>query len=192
MNLPNKLTAIRLISAIPFIYFLQESSNVTDSNIYRLIAFGIFIFASLTDWLDGYIARKYNLITDLGKIMDPLADKILVISALVIFVKLDYIPSWMSIVVIAREFLISGIRTIAAAKGEVIPAGILGKYKTTTQMIVIIIMLFFGLGKTEQQYAMFKTLYYYLTLIPVILTIWSGWEYSVKAKHYFLEENNKE
>ena len=141
MNLPNKLTAIRLISAIPFIYFLQESSNVTDSNIYRLIAFGIFIFASLTDWLDGYIARKYNLITDLGKIMDPLADKILVISALVIFVKLDYIPSWMSIVVIAREFLISGIRTIAAAKGEVIPAGILGKYKTTTQMIVIIIML---------------------------------------------------
>nr|WP_307775430.1 CDP-diacylglycerol--glycerol-3-phosphate 3-phosphatidyltransferase [uncultured Cetobacterium sp.] len=188
MNLPNKLTAIRLILAVPFIYFLQESSNVDNESLYRLIAFGIFIFASLTDWLDGYIARKYNLITDLGKIMDPLADKILVISALVIFVKLDYIPSWMSIVVIAREFLISGIRTIAAAKGEVIPAGMLGKYKTTTQMIVIMIMLFFGLGNgTNPEF--YKDLYFYLTLIPVVLTIWSGWEYSVKAKHYFLNEN---
>ncbi|MGL5917945.1 MAG: CDP-diacylglycerol--glycerol-3-phosphate 3-phosphatidyltransferase [Cetobacterium sp.] len=186
MNLPNKLTAIRLILAIPFIYFLQESANVTESDLYRLIAFGIFIFASLTDWLDGYIARKYNLITDLGKIMDPLADKILVISALVIFNKLDYIPSWMSIVVIAREFLISGIRTIAAAKGEVIPAGILGKYKTTTQMIVIIIMLFFGLGSNPEKIELYKTIYFYMTLIPVILTIWSGWEYSIKAKHYFL------
>ncbi|WP_418965776.1 CDP-diacylglycerol--glycerol-3-phosphate 3-phosphatidyltransferase [Cetobacterium sp.] len=188
MNLPNKLTAIRLILAVPFIYFLQESAGTTHHTLYRMIAFGIFIFASLTDWLDGYIARKYNLITDLGKIMDPLADKILVISALVIFVKLDYIPSWMSIVVIAREFLISGIRTIAAAKGEVIPAGILGKYKTTTQMIVIIVMLFFGLGNTPEKEIMYKNIYYYMTLIPVVLTIWSGWEYSVKAKHYFLGE----
>ncbi|WP_297598088.1 CDP-diacylglycerol--glycerol-3-phosphate 3-phosphatidyltransferase [uncultured Cetobacterium sp.] len=189
MNLPNKLTATRLILAVPFIYFLQESATATDHNLYRLVAFGIFIFASLTDWLDGYIARKYNLITDLGKIMDPLADKILVISALVIFVKLDYIPSWMSIVVIAREFLISGIRTIAAAKGEVIPAGVLGKYKTTTQMIVIMIMLFLGLGKTPEQAVLYKQIYFYMTLIPVILTVWSGWEYSVKAKHYFLGED---
>ncbi|WP_297487620.1 CDP-diacylglycerol--glycerol-3-phosphate 3-phosphatidyltransferase [uncultured Cetobacterium sp.] len=189
MNLPNKLTAIRLILAIPFIYFLQESSVGSNGEMYRLIAFAIFMFASLTDWLDGYIARKYNLITDLGKIMDPLADKILVISALVIFVKLDYIPSWMSIVVIAREFLISGIRTIAAAKGEVIPAGMLGKYKTTTQMIVIMIMLVFGLGKTPSNAEFYKNLYFYLTLIPVVLTVWSGWEYSVKAKHYFLNEN---
>lgn len=189
MNLPNKLTAVRLILAVPFIYFLQESSTSSTGELYRLIAFGIFIFASLTDWLDGYIARKYNLITDLGKIMDPLADKILVISALVIFVKLDYIPSWMSIVVIAREFLISGIRTIAAAKGEVIPAGVLGKYKTTTQMIVIIIMLFFGLGETQGDMEFYKNIYFYMTLIPVILTVWSGWEYSVKAKHYFLNEN---
>lgn len=188
MNLPNKLTVIRLILAIPFIYFLQESANVHYSNQYRYIAFIVFIFASLTDWLDGYIARKYNLITDLGKIMDPLADKILVISALVIFVKLDYIPPWMSIVVIAREFLISGIRTIAAAKGEVIPAGMLGKYKTTTQMLVIIFMLFFGLGNTPEQHYLFEKLYFYLMLIPVFLTIWSGWEYSLKAKHYFLNE----
>lgn len=182
MNLPNKLTFVRLILAIPFIYFLQYSNNtniftngLTIGNAYRWIALIIFIIASLTDWLDGYLARKYNLITDFGKIMDPLADKVLVISALVIFVDLNYIPSWMSIVVIAREFLISGIRMLAAAKGDVIPAGILGKYKTTTQMIVVMIMML--LGKNNYNF--------YMMLIPVFLTVWSGFEYTKKAKHYF-------
>ena len=184
MNLANKLTMLRIFLVPLFLIFIA----VKDIPYGTFIATFIFIVAALTDQLDGYIARKYNLITDLGKIMDPLADKILVISALVIFVKLDYIPAWMSIVVIAREFLISGIRTIAAAKGEVIPAGILGKYKTTTQMIVIIIMLFFGLGNTPEKETLYKTIYFYMTLIPVVLTIWSGWEYSVKAKHYFLGE----
>lgn len=174
MNLPNKLTFIRLVLAIPFIYFLQYSE--AEGIIYRMLAFIIFVVASLTDFFDGYLARKHNLITDFGKIMDPLADKVLVISALVIFVDLKYIPSWMSIVVIAREFLISGIRMLAAAKGEVIPAGKLGKYKTTSQMIVILVMMFFGKNIYNQ----------YLMLIPVILTLWSGWEYTSKAKHYFL------
>lgn len=174
MNLPNKLTFLRLLLAVPFIYFLQYSDE--GGVLYRGIAFVIFVVASLTDFLDGYLARKHNLITDFGKIMDPLADKVLVISAMVIFVDLKYIPSWMSIVVIAREFLISGIRMLAAAKGEVIPAGNLGKYKTTSQMVVILIMMFFG--KTQFNY--------YLMLIPVILTLWSGWEYTSKAKHYFL------
>ena len=135
MNLPNKLTFIRLVLAVPFIYFLQESN--AEGFVYRMIAFALFVVASLTDFFDGYLARKYNLVTDFGKLMDPLADKILVISALVLFVELRYIPAWMSIIVIAREFLISGIRMLAAAKGEVIPAGKLGKYKTTSQMIVI-------------------------------------------------------
>ena len=105
-----------------------------------------------------------------------LADKILVISALVLFVELKYIPAWMSIIVIAREFLISGIRMLAAAKGEVIPAGKLGKYKTTSQMIVILIMIIVG----NQPYN------FYLMMIPIILTLWSGWEYTSKAKHYFI------
>jgi CDP-diacylglycerol--glycerol-3-phosphate 3-phosphatidyltransferase len=174
MNLPNQLTLLRILLAIPFIFFLEnvESGGTT----YRIIALVIFSVASITDFLDGYIARKHNLITDFGKLMDPLADKILVISALVIFVDIKYIPAWMSIVVIAREFFISGIRTMAAAKGEVIPAGKLGKYKTTSQMIVIIVMMLFG----KNPYNV------YLMLIPVILTIWSGWEYTVKAKHYFI------
>lgn len=174
MNLPNKLTFLRLILAVPFIYFLQFSDE--GGFTYRAIAFVIFVIASLTDFFDGYLARKHNLITDFGKIMDPLADKVLVISALVIFVDLGYIPSWMSIVVIAREFLISGIRMLVAAKGEVIPAGKLGKYKTTSQMIVILIMMLFGRNPYN----------FYMMLIPVILTLWSGWEYTSKAKHYFL------
>lgn len=174
MNLPNKLTFIRLVLAVPFIYFLQESN--AEGFVYRMIAFALFVVASLTDFFDGYLARKYNLVTDFGKLMDPLADKILIISALVLFVELRYIPAWMSIIVIAREFLISGIRMLAAAKGEVIPAGKLGKYKTTSQMIVILIMIVVG----NQWYN------FYLMLIPIILTLWSGWEYTSKAKHYFM------
>lgn len=174
MNLPNKLTFIRLVLAVPFIYFLQESN--AEGFVYRMIAFALFVVASLTDFFDGYLARKYNLVTDFGKLMDPLADKILVISALVLFVELRYIPAWMSIIVIAREFFISGIRMLAAAKGEVIPAGKLGKYKTTSQMIVILIMIVVG----NQWYN------FYLMLIPIILTLWSGWEYTSKAKHYFM------
>ena len=174
MNLPNKLTFIRLVLAIPFIYFFQESN--AEGFVYRMIAFVLFVVASLTDFFDGYLARKYNLVTDFGKLMDPLADKILVISALVLFVELGYIQAWMSIIVIAREFLISGIRMLAAAKGEVIPAGKLGKYKTTSQMIVILIMIVVG----NQWYN------FYLMLIPIVLTLWSGWEYTSKAKHYFM------
>ena len=174
MNLPNKLTFMRLVMAVPFIYFLQES-NVGGFK-YRLVAFILFVIASLTDFFDGYLARKYNLVTDFGKFMDPLADKILVISALVIFVDLDYIPSWMSIIVIAREFLISGIRMLAAAKGDVIPAGKLGKYKTTSQMIVIMVMML--LGKNPYNF--------YMMLVPVVLTLWSGIEYTTKSKHYFI------
>ena len=169
MNLPNRLTMIRFILAIPFIIFLQYSDSSKYGLIFRLISLVIFVIASLTDFFDGYIARKYNLITDFGKIMDPLADKILVISALVIFVQLEYIPGWMSIIVLAREFLISGIRILAAAKGEIIAAGNLGKYKTTSQMLVVIIALAIGpVGFYISDY--FFTIAEVLMLIPVILT----------------------
>ena len=120
--------------------------------------------------------------------MDPLADKILVISALVVMVYLRYIPSWMSIVIIFREFLISGIRMVVAAKGEVIPASKLGKYKTTSQMIAIMLMIVLGDKANEVYYFPLPRHYnFYLMLIPVILTIWSGWEYVENTKHYFLD-----
>ncbi len=183
MNLPNKLTTSRIILTIPFVFFLSHVDTTPRGVIFRLIAFLIFVIASLTDWLDGYLARKNNMVTNFGKLMDPLADRILVIAALVMFVSLGWLAPWMAIVVIAREFLIGGIRTLAAADGHIIPAGTLGKYKTTTQMIVIIVTLLFG----DTFWPM--KINEYLMIIPVILTVWSGWEYSVAAKHYFLHQD---
>lgn len=182
MNLPNKLTLARLVLAIPFIYFLENSPE--GGMTFKIISLVLFAGASITDFFDGYLARKHNLITDFGKIMDPLADKVLVISALVVMVAIDYIPSWMSIIVIFREFLISGIRMVVAAKGEVIAANKLGKYKTTSQMIVIMILIVFG-----KSYDTVWNLNSYLMMIPVILTIWSGAEYVNITKHHFLEGN---
>jgi len=182
MNMPNKLTMARIILAVPFIYFLGVSGG-DNGFVYRMIALGLFTIASITDFLDGYIARKNNMITDFGKLMDPLADKILVISALVVFVEVDFLPSWISIVVLAREFLISGIRSLAAANGEVIPAGNLGKYKTTAQMVGIVLIMILGVTNIE---FLGIDLNVWIMLPSVILTIWSGWDYSVKAKHYFL------
>lgn len=185
MNLPNKLTLTRLILAVPFIYVLENSPQ--GGILYRLIALAIFVVASLTDFFDGYLARRDNLITDFGKIMDPLADKVLVISALVVMVSLHYIPSWMTIVIIFREFLISGIRMVVAAKGEVIPASKLGKYKTTSQMIAIILMIILG-NKSYPFLPLSPNHYnFYMMIIPIVLTLWSGWEYVNNTKHYFLD-----
>ena len=138
MNLPNKLTVCRVI-LIPFFFFffLFDPASVS----FKWIALGIFVIASLTDMLDGKIARKYNLITDFGKFMDPLADKLLVCSAMIGLIELGRIPSWIVIVIIAREFVISGFRLIASDNGRVIAASYWGKFKTTFQMIMVILMI---------------------------------------------------
>lgn len=172
MNLPNKLTIIRTLMVIPFIIILEIDNK---SLLFNIIAALIFLSASLTDFLDGYIARKNNLITNFGKLMDPLSDKILVISALITFVSKQYIQAWMVIIIIAREFLVTGIRIIAASKGEVIPADKLGKYKTTFQMIAIVLIIF-----TKE--SSFSNL---IMLPALVLTVWSGLYYFKKSKDYF-------
>ena len=142
MNLPNKLTILRVIMIPFFVFFLLSGVGGSAS---KWIALVIFAAASITDTLDGYIARRDNLITDFGKFMDPLADKLLVCSALICFVELDKLPAWMVIIIIAREFIISGFRLIAAENGIVIAANYWGKFKTVSQMIMIILlMLDFG------------------------------------------------
>lgn len=138
MNLPNKLTIIRA-ALIPVFLFFLLADFAGDASKY--IAAAIFIAASLTDLLDGKIARKYNLVTNFGKFMDPLADKLLVCSALIAFVELEYIPSWIVIIIISREFIISGYRLIAADKGVVIAANYWGKFKTVFQMIMTILLI---------------------------------------------------
>lgn len=138
MNLPNKLTVLRVIMIPVFLVFL-----LTDcaGDVSKYIAAAVFVLASLTDMLDGRIARKYNLVTNFGKFMDPLADKLLVCSALIAFVELGYLPAWIVIIIISREFIISGFRLIAADKGVVIAANYWGKFKTTFQMIMTILLI---------------------------------------------------
>ena len=139
MNLPNKLTVLRVIM-IPF-FVLALLYNGGENQTLRYVAAAIFIIASLTDMLDGKIARKYNLVTNFGKFMDPLADKLLVCSALICLVELKELPAWMVIVIISREFIISGFRLVASDNGVVIAASYWGKFKTTFQMIAVVLLI---------------------------------------------------
>ena len=150
MNLPNKLTIFRMILILPFVilllgnYYRWNWFSAVFGDIMEyvdFIALAIFIIASLTDLIDGKIARKYNLVTNFGKFMDPLADKLLVCAALIALIELGRIPSWVVIIIISREFIISGFRTVAADNGVVIAASYWGKFKTTFQMIMVCLML---------------------------------------------------
>ena len=138
MNLPNKLTVCRVVLIPFFVFFLL---NDAMNPYFKWVALGLFIVASLTDLFDGKIARKYNLVTDFGKFMDPLADKLLVCSAMIGLIELGRIEAWIVIVIIAREFIISGFRLIAADNGRVIAASYWGKFKTTFQMFMVILMI---------------------------------------------------
>ncbi len=142
MNTPNKLTVARMI-LVPFLVVFLLTGWGGEAN--RWICLAIFVAASVTDWFDGHLARKYNLITNFGKFMDPLADKLLVCSAMICMIELDKLPAWVVIIIIGREFIISGFRLIAAENGIVIAANYWGKFKTVSQMIMIILlMLDFG------------------------------------------------
>ena len=138
MNLPNKLTVLRMV-LVPFFVATLLLSKTNDT--LKWVALALFVIASLTDFADGYIARKYNLITNFGKFMDPLADKILTVSGMICLIELGRIPSWIVVIIVAREFIISGFRLIAAENGGVIAANYWGKFKTTFQMFMIILMI---------------------------------------------------
>ena len=159
---------------IPFFVFFLLSPYFPAYGNY--IAVAIFIVASLTDMLDGKIARKYNLVTNFGKFMDPLADKLLVCSALIAFVELGYLPAWIVIIIISREFIISGFRLIAADKGVVIAANYWGKFKTTFQMLMVIVLIL------DIQMPFFQILGTVLTYVALILTVVSLIDYIVKNK----------
>ena len=139
MNLPNKLTVLRVI-LIPFFVVCLLAKGGAEPAL-RWTAAAIFIIASLTDMLDGKIARKYNLVTNFGKFMDPLADKLLVCSALICLIQLEQLPAWMVIIIVSREFIISGFRLVAVEQGIVIAASYWGKFKTTFQMIAVVLMI---------------------------------------------------
>ena len=180
MNLPNKLTILRTVMIPFFILFLY-----TDwfHGYDKIIGAVIFIAASLTDMLDGKIARKYNLVTNFGKFMDPLADKLLVCSALICLIALDRIPAWIVIVIISREFIISGFRLIAADNGVVIAASYWGKFKTASQMVTVILLV---LNIQNTVFTVLGTVFIYISLV---LTVVSLIDYIAKNKEVLKDQN---
>ena len=172
MNLPNKLTVLRVLM-IPFFVVFMLVDIVPGMD--KWIALIIFAVASLTDLLDGKIARKYNLVTNFGKFMDPLADKLLVNSAMICLVEMGRLPAWIVIIIISREFIISGFRLVASDSGIVIAASYWGKFKTVFQMVMIIVMIM-DLGSS---FVMLETILIYIALI---LTVVSLIDYIAKNK----------
>ena len=193
MNLPNKLTMLRVIMVPFFVAFLLLTPKYP---MFKFVAFVLFVVASLTDLLDGYIARKYQLVTNFGKFMDPLADKLLVSAALICLTALGFIPAWMTIVIISREFIISGFRLIAAERGIVIAAGWLGKWKTAVTMVMLAMMLLgvntigfpFDATVTMNAHGKYMLLTGVLLWVSVILTIVSLVDYLVKNKDVMKDE----
>lgn len=171
MNTPNKLTVARMI-IVPFLVVFLLTGWGGDAN--RYISLALFVGASVTDWFDGYLARKNNLVTNFGKFMDPLADKLLVCSAMICMIELNRLPAWFVIIIIGREFIISGFRLIAAENGIVIAANYWGKFKTASQMIMIILLIlhFDGIFVTLEQ--LFIWLSLALTIISLITYIWQN------------------
>ena len=175
MNLPNKLTIFRMTLIMPFV-IIELTGCLGDYS--GLTALIIFVVASLTDLLDGKIARKYNLITNFGKFMDPLADKVLVVSAMICLLvnKPELLPAWALIIILAREFIISGFRLVASDAGIVIAASMWGKVKTVSQMVMVIMMLI------DINYPVYILLTKIVMYVAVILTVVSLVDYIHKNK----------
>ncbi|MEM7697438.1 MAG: CDP-diacylglycerol--glycerol-3-phosphate 3-phosphatidyltransferase [Verrucomicrobiota bacterium] len=188
MNLPNQLTVARLLLTVVFVALL----SVYELSWGKTAALVIFVIAAVTDFLDGYFARKLNLVTNFGKLMDPLADKVLMCAGFVMLVELGLIPAWIVIAILTREFLVTGLRLVASAEGKVLAAENLGKYKTTIQIVTVIYFLVF-LAATEPYLAFLKPLFdaFFLGLdflgqvliwLSLALTVLSGWNYLWKNR----------
>lgn len=174
MNLPNRLTVLRVCMVPVFVVFMLWNGLGSSA---KYVAAVIFILASMTDWLDGYLARKNNLVTDFGKFMDPIADKLLVCSAMICLVEKGALPAWIVIIIIGREFIISGFRLVASDKGVVIAASYWGKFKTVSQMIMIILMIM------NIQNTVFQGAITVFVVIAVALTVISLVDYILKNKN---------
>lgn len=187
MNLSNRLTMSRIVLAFVFMWFLLLP-GLTN----KIIAFIVFCFASFTDFLDGWVARRRNEISDLGKLLDPLADKVLVLSAFLSFVEMNIIAAWMVVIIIVRELLITGLRIVAVKKGKVLEAGTSGKHKTVSQIVTIIFILIVLIARelgTQQGFwtLRIETIANYsimlLMMVTIGLTVSSGFSYLWSNRH---------
>jgi len=194
VNIANKLTLSRIVLTVFFMVFLF-SKGLT----FKILALATFAIATWTDFLDGYFAKKRSETSDFGKFMDPIADKILTISAFLAFVEMKLVPAWIVLVIVLREFIITGLRLIALAKGEIIEAEMAGKHKTVSQMVSIFVILFFIIFKqasltvfgfwNEGLEYLLRAIIFYMMLITALFTLVSGTSCLIKNKRFFT--NNK-
>ncbi|MFH1594549.1 MAG: CDP-diacylglycerol--glycerol-3-phosphate 3-phosphatidyltransferase [Candidatus Omnitrophota bacterium] len=195
MNIANKVTISRIVLTFVFMFFLFSKGVV-----FKSLALITFIVASCTDFLDGYLAKIRNEKSDLGKFMDPIADKVLILAAFLAFVEMKLVPAWIVVIIVLREFMITGLRFIALTKGKIIEADMIGKHKTVSQMLSIYVILLFILFKDSGTGVfdfwnvgwerVHKESIFYLMVITAILTVISGISYLVKNEKYFRSEKN--
>lgn len=180
MNLPNKLTVLR-VATIPAVVALL----LVHTPVCRGIAVALFVLACLTDWLDGYIARRQGIVTVFGKFLDPVADKLLVLCTMIALAGLQQLPAWVCVVVLFRELTVDGLRLIAVQKGVVIAAGKLGKIKTVSQMVLVLVVLL------DVQLLKDLRIDWVLIAVAVVMTVWSGADYFLKNRAVFTETGNE-
>lgn len=190
MNLPNKLTLLRIALAFVFVAFLFAPGAY-----FRIAALLIFILASLTDLLDGYLAKKYNQMTDFGRLMDPIADKVLILSAFLAFVQMQLVPAWMVVIIIFREVAVTGLRLLALSRGKVITADRGGKHKTAVQVLavftILLLVVFRDAGSQNLSFwtsgaeAVYRNFVFGLMLLVVVLTLHSGLSYLINNREVY-------
>ena len=180
MNLPNKISMFRII-LVPVLVLFYYLIGWTDNDVFAFFLAPIFVVASLTDFLDGYIARSRNLVTTFGKFIDPLADKLIVMAALLILNVLGYVPLWITVVILSREFIVTGIRLVAVGDGKVIAASNLGKYKTASTMVALVLMLLYPYLSVLADIGL------WVLYVGVILTVVSGVDYFNKNKEIIMK-----
>ncbi len=195
MNLPNKITLVRVGLVFVFMIFLFSKGII-----FKTLALATFMVAVFSDYLDGFIAKRNGMTSDFGKIMDPIADKVLTLAAFLAFVEMKLIPAWMVVIILMRELVITGIRIFALKSGKVLPAGMGGKQKTASQMFSIFIILVFIVFKEAGTRVFnfwspsfeywYKQMIFVLMLITVVLTIVSGISYLIGSKKYLLSHED--
>ena len=173
MNLPNRLSILRVLMIPVCVGLLYVGNAAMD-----IAALVVFLLACLTDFLDGYIARSRNIVTDFGRFLDPVADKLLVLSMMIMLVSLHRLPAWLVVAVLTRELAVDGLRMVASGKGSVISAGHLGKIKTVSQMLAVAVAV------ADKRVFPESTFTLALSLIALALTLWSGVDYFIKNRHF--------
>ena len=187
MNLPNKITIGRLVLTMVFVTMAVVTRDYPNYLVYRKIGYLICITAGLSDLLDGYLARKYQLITTFGKLVDPLTDKIFTVSCFVILVESQIVPAWVTILILTREFAVTGLRSLAASKGMILTAAQLGKYKTLSQMLVLLIGGTIWVDWVQLESWVLYT-WNILLYSLAIFTVYTGFEYFVRNKNMYMDD----